>query len=227
MDIQQEKTGMIIDVNGISLYYEVTGAGRPLVMVHGNGEDHTIFNESIALLKEYYTVYAVDSRCHGQSSASEELHYQDMADDMCTFLEQLDLQDVLFYGFSDGGIIGLLAAMKTDRITTLVTSGANVTPDGVKAWLKTMISVVYLFTKDQKMKLMLTEPHITEEMLGTITAKTLVLAGSKDLVTERETRFIASHIPGAELHIIPGEGHGSYIVHSEKLVKYLIYAGQL
>ena len=218
---------MIIEVNGISLFYEKTGEGRPLMMVHGNGEDHTIFSESIEILKEYYTVYAVDSRCHGQSSASDELHYQDMADDMCALMDALDLRDVLFYGFSDGGIIGLLAAMKTDRITTLVTSGANLTPGGVKQGLKALISLTYLFTKDQKMKLMLDEPHITAEMLGTIRAKTLVLAGSEDLVTEKETRLIADGIPNAELHIIPGEGHGSYIVHSEKLVKYLIYAGTL
>ena len=209
---------MIIEVNGISLFYEKTGEGRPLMMVHGNGEDHTIFSESIEILKEYYTVYAVDSRCHGQSSASNELHYQDMADDMCALMDALDLRDVLFYGFSDGGIIGLLAAMKTDRITTLVTSGANLTPGGVKQGLKALISLTYLFTKDQKMKLMLDEPHITAEMLGTIRAKTLVLAGSEDLVTEKETRLIADGIPNAELHIIPGEGHGSYIVHSEKLV---------
>ena len=44
-----------------------------------------------------------------------------------------------------------------------------------------------------------------------------MLAGSRDLVTEAETRQIAAGIPGAELRILPGEGHGSYIVHKETI----------
>lgn len=215
---------MMIQVNGVFLNYEVTGSGRPLILLHGNGEDHKIFNKGIEQLKSRFTCYAVDSRDHGESSSVPELHYQDMADDMIAFMEELDLNDVLFYGFSDGGIVGLLAAMKTDRITTLVTSGANVTPDGVKPLLKTVIKVLNRFSVDSKMQLMLNEPHITEDDLRQIKAKTLVLAGEKDLVTDQETKFIAANIPGAKLRFLKGEGHGSYIVNSTKFVKYLIYA---
>ena len=64
---------------------------------------------------------------------------------------------------------------------------------------------------------MLTQPHITQAMLKRIKTPTLVLAGEKDLVTERETRALAAHISGAKLMILPGEGHGSYVVHSDKL----------
>jgi pimeloyl-ACP methyl ester carboxylesterase len=215
---------MYAHVRGIDLFYEKCGSGRPLLLVHGNGEDHTIFHEGVNLLKDRFTCYAIDSRCHGSSTVTDELHYQDMADDLVAFMEQLDLSNVLFYGFSDGGILGLLAAMKTDRITALVTSGANVTPDGVKPLLKTVFRVINLIRPDDKLELMLKEPHITAEDLAKIRAKTLVLAGEKDVVTEKETEFIAENIPGAELHIIPSEGHGSYIVHSEKFVRYLVYA---
>ena len=118
---------MYIGVNGIQLYYEKTGHGRPLIMVHGNSEDHTIFKEAVEVLKEHFTCYTPDSRGHGQSSPCRELHYKDMAQDMIAFMTELDLQDVAFYGFSDGGIIGLLAAMECKRITNLVVSGANIT----------------------------------------------------------------------------------------------------
>ena len=91
----------------------------------------TIFDRAIDVLEKSYCCYAVDSRCHGQSGEGA-LHYEDMAEDMLAFLEALDLRDVIFYGFSDGGIIGILAASRTDRITTLVTSGANLTPKGVQ-----------------------------------------------------------------------------------------------
>ncbi len=213
---------MYITVNGIDIYYEKTGEGRPLLMVHGNGEDHTIFDKAVQLLKEKYTCYLVDSRCHGKSGSSEELHYQDMADDMIKLMEQLDLNDVIFYGFSDGGIIGLLAAADCPRITTLITSGANLTPDGVKGSLKLLIRVLNRLKKDPKLSLMLNEPHISDELLGRIKAKTLVLAGSRDLVLEKETRHIAAAIPGAVLHILDGEGHGSYIVHKEKVARLIM-----
>ncbi|MBO4358341.1 MAG: alpha/beta hydrolase, partial [Erysipelotrichaceae bacterium] len=123
---------MFAEVNGVQLFYEVKGSGRPLLMVHGNSEDHTIFEEAGEVLKDHFTVYLIDSRDHGQSTKVDELHYEQMADDYVAFMDELDLKDVVFYGFSDGGIIGLLAAMKTKRITRLITSGANVTPEGVK-----------------------------------------------------------------------------------------------
>ncbi len=208
---------MIAKVNGIELYYDVSGHGRPLVMVHGNGEDHSIFDEAVKLLGERFTCYCVDSRSHGQSTVVGELHYEDMAQDMIAFLEKLDLRDAAFYGFSDGGIVGLLAASRCSRITTLIVSGANLTPKGVKAGLRGFIRFLYLFKKDPKLALMLQEPNIGSDELGKITAKTLVLAGSRDLVLESETRRIAAGIPGAELRILEGEGHGSYIVHKKKI----------
>ena len=77
---------MIVSVNGIDLYYEKTGEGRPLVLLHGNGEDHTIFNEAIAFLKNHYACYCVDSRGHGQSTPVDTYHYTDMAEDMVTMV---------------------------------------------------------------------------------------------------------------------------------------------
>ena len=208
---------MIAEVNGISLFYEKSGAGRPLVMLHGNGEDHTIFDEAARELRGEYCCYRLDSRCHGQSSDTAELHYRDMAADVIAFLEALDLRDVVLYGFSDGGIIGLMAAARCERISTLIVSGANTSPKAVKGWLRAVMTVLRVFAKDKKIQLMLTEPDITDEELGSIRAATLVLAGSGDLIPEWETRHIAAAIPGAELQILKGEDHGSYIVHSTKI----------
>ena len=213
---------MYVKTNGVEIYYEKTGKGRPLLMVHGNGEDHQIFDKAIALLKEKYTVYAVDSRCHGKSTKTPELHYADMAKDMIGFMEALALEDVIFYGFSDGGIIGLLAAAECPRITTLITSGANLTPDGVSGSIKLLIKILNHFKPDPMYALMLNEPHISDETLGSIKAKTLVLAGSGDLVKEKETRHIAETIPGAKLMILKGERHGSYIVHNEKIARLIM-----
>ena len=208
---------MIASVNGINLYYEIRGHGRPLILLHGNGEDHSIFNEAADVLSKSFTCYLVDSRGHGKSTPVKEYHYADMADDMIAFMEDLDLNDTVFYGFSDGGIIGILASMKTDRITDLSTSGATLTPEGVDDKLRFLIRAMYFFIRDGKLKLMLEEPHITKEDLSKIKTRTLVLAGSKDVVKKSETVQIAEGIPNAAMQILDGEGHGSYIVHSRKI----------
>ena len=204
-------------VNGIDVFYTKTGEGRPLVMVHGNGEDHTIFDEAVEVLKDRFTCYCPDTRGHGQSTPVGELHYADMADDVISLMEALDLRDVVFYGFSDGGIVGLLAAAKCSRISTLIVSGANLNPRGVKMPLRLEFRIMYLFRKDPKLRLMILEPDIRDEELAKIRAKTLVLAGSKDLVVEKQTRHIAEAVPGAELRILEGEDHGSYIVHNRRI----------
>ena len=212
---------MIAQVNGIKLFYEKRGEGRPIVMVHGNGEDHSIFDKAAVSLSARYAVYCVDSRCHGQSEDTSELHYADMAADMVAFMEALELDDAVFYGFSDGGIIGLMAAAQTERITTLIVSGANTSPKAVKLWLRALMRAARVLTKDKKILLMLNEPQITDAELASIRARTLVLAGSGDLIPEWETRHIAAAVPGAEMKILPGEDHGSYIVHSLKIAELI------
>ena len=214
---------MFINVNGVSLYYEKRGAenARPLILLHGNGEDHTIFDQALLVLEKTFCCYAVDSRCHGQSGEGA-LHYSDMAADMLAFMKALELRDVIFYGFSDGGIVGLLAASQTDRITTLITSGANLNPNGVKLPLRLLVAAMNLIKPDPKLALMLREPWISDDVLKRIRAHTIVLAGSRDVIPETETRHIAETIPNAELNILKGEGHGSYIIHSEKIAKLII-----
>ena len=208
---------MIAKVNGVELYYEKTGAGRPLLMVHGNGEDHSIFNEAVKELKRDFCCYTVDSRGHGRSSRVPTLHYEDMADDMIAFMEALNLRDAVFYGFSDGGVVGLIAASRCARITTLIVSGANLSPKGVARKIRLSIWAWNLLKPDDKLALMLREPQISEDTLRAIRAETLVLAGSGDLILPEETRRIAAGIPGAKLQIVQGEDHGSYSVHSTRI----------
>ena len=91
-----------------------------------------------------------------------------MAQDMVLFLEGLNLEDVVFYGFGDGGITGLLAAGKSSRITKLIVSGANLTPEGVKFPLRLLILAICLFKKDPKLELMLKELHTDDQTRPTV-----------------------------------------------------------
>ena len=209
-------------VNGIRLFYERTGEGRPLVLLHGNGEDHTIFDEAVEVLSNRFTCYAIDSRGHGQSDLVDELHYADMASDLLAFLEELDLRDVVLCGYSDGGIVALLAAGQTDRISDLVVCGANTHPKGLKRAAYLDIQREHRQAPSIYTAVMLREPHIPASDLRAIHAHTLVVAGSRDIIRESDTRYIAGAIPGAELLILPGEDHGSYIVHSDRISQIIL-----
>ena len=214
---------MNITVNNVELYYEVVGSGAPLVMIHGNGESHEIFREAVQLLSQRFTCYLLDSRGHGRSQPVTEYHYEDMAEDVCQFIQALGLEHVTYYGFSDGGIIGLLLAGKHPKLLEkMIISGANTRPDAVSKRVVRLFKVINFLHKNPLFELMLTEPHITKEQLQAIETPTLVLAGSKDLVLEEDTRFIAESIPHATLQILPGESHTSYIVHKEKIAELIL-----
>ena len=92
----------------------------------------------------------------------------------------------------------------------------------MKARLTVPLRLVTLFNRDPKLLLMLREPRIAPSALRSVTVPTLVLAGSRDLIREKHTRLIAASLPDARLRILPGETHGSYIVHSEKLARLLL-----
>ncbi len=213
---------MYIQLNGQVIYYEKTGEGSPVILVHGNKETHKIFDVLIPELSKKHTVYALDSRGHGNSSAVSEYHYTDMAEDVAAFVDALELASPAFYGFSDGGIIGLIAASRYPAMfSALAVSGANLTPMGWKFFTWLPVWLGYLKKRDPLVRLMLKEPHITRADLSQITIPVLVLAGSKDIIRKSETRRIAASIPNAVLKILPDENHFSYVVRSPKLFPLL------
>lgn len=214
---------MFIKANGKKLHYEVTGKGEPLILLHGNGENLHIFEEATAILKDFFTVYALDFAGHGESEAVKELHYAEHAADVYAFIRALSLEKPMLYGFSDGGIVGLMLAYQHPEVLgRLAVSGANLEPKGLKRMPRLGMQLRYAFLHDARTKMMLQEPSIQAADLEAITVPTLVLAGEFDLIKDDHTRFIASHIPDSTLQILKGETHGSYVVHSEKIARLLL-----
>ena len=211
-------------VNGVTLHYEVVGEGRPVVLVHGNGEDHHIFDVGIdQLVKAGDKVYAPDSRGHGANEPLREYHYADMAEDMYQFIRVMNLERPAFYGFSDGGIIGLLLITShPDSIGALAISGTNLSPEGMIPSFVEEYTDINEAKPDPLLTLMLTEPHIDPEGLKKITVPVLVTAGEHDLILQSETEKIADLIPDSTLVILEGEDHGSYIVNSDIMGGILI-----
>ena len=214
---------MRINVKGIELYYKVSGNGTPIVLLHGNGQDHSIFRILIKKLSSGYTVYAIDSRDHGRSSKVKHLDYMSKMEDVAEFIQVLEIHKPVIYGFSDGGIIGILLAIyHPELLSKLIISGANINPDGVKKFFIFLMKISYFFTRSNKIKLMLTQPDITEDELNTITTPTLVLAGQHDFILEEHTKLIAKNIPGSVLRILKGESHTSYVLNSTKIYDIIV-----
>ncbi len=214
---------MNITVNHVQIHYEKSGEGPPILLLHGNGESGQIFDQIVPKLSREHTVFALDSRGHGCSQRVNSLSYFDMMEDTAQFILALGLKKPLLYGFSDGGIIGLLLAIHyPDMLSGLMISGANLDPSGLKPTFRMTGKFMYLLTRSPNWKLMLTQPRIPVKDLQKIKIPTLVLAGQRDLIQKKHTLSIAANIAGSKCMILPGESHGSYVVHSEKLYASIV-----
>lgn len=213
-----------VDVNGVTLHYAVAGEGKPVVLVHGNGEDHHLFDTEISqLVNAGYRVYAPDSRGHGANEPLLEYHYSDMAEDMFCFIKKLGLYKPALYGHSDGGIIGLMLELShPGTLGVLAVSGTNLSPEGLEPSFLEEFTAKNQEEPDPLVTLMLTEPHIDPETLKNISIPVLVTAGENDLILPSETGLIGKNLPDSTVIILEGQDHGSYIADSEIMGGILI-----
>lgn len=213
---------MYINVNGITLFYKQTGHGRPVVLLHGNGEDHTIFDVLIEQLRQNHRVYAIDSRGHGQSQETDSFDYIEMAKDVVGFIKKKHIRKPVLYGFSDGGIIGLIIAiLYPNLLFKLITSGANTKPTGLINRFTRQSLNEFEQTHSPMLKMMLEQPDITPKELERIKIPVLVLAGENDLIKRNHTEAIAKHIKNSQIRIIQGQDHDSYIIHNPLLYEII------
>lgn len=214
---------MTLNTGSVTLHYKQSGTGRPLILLHGNGESSDIFDAAIPLLAERFTVYAIDSRGHGQSSPVSEYHYANMSQDVADFIRLKGLERPIVYGFSDGGILALLLAIRHPGLVGgIIASGVNTRPDGLKRRWLWLFRLMNLFRPDPLITLMLTEPDISDDELRRIHCPAVVTAGSRDMLRQSHMRHIACTIPRGQYLLLEGEGHGSYIVHSGRIAQIIL-----
>ena len=203
----------------MDIYYEVIGEGFPIVCLHGNGEDHHIFDELVKGLKDQYQLIVIDSRYHGKSIHQGELSYQQMMQDVMDIIDQLnrDAYDVI--GFSDGAIVSLLLGMNDQRVKHIISIGANTKPQMIKPIyrLTMMMQSICLLpfclyhpkarlTRKQT-KLMMSQPQIDYSSFNQIHIPVLVLAGEFDMIKESDTQNIGQALPYGIVKIIKGGNH--------------------
>lgn len=203
----------------IKLHYVEEGQGEPLLLLHGNGEDGTYFVHQIAYFSKKYRVIAIDTRGHGKSPRGDQpFTIRQFADDLYQFMQLHQIEKAHILGFSDGGNIAMIFAMKYPQcVKKLILDGANLDGHGVKAGVQIPIVLGYqcaaLFAKvDAKAKkkaellgLMVNDPNVKPAELKQIKAKTLVIAGTDDMIKGEHTKLIADNIPNAVLQFVEGD----------------------
>lgn len=209
---------MDIRINNLSLYYEVKGSGAPLLLLHGNGEDHKIFDALVPKLCKDFTVYAIDSRNHGQSEKTEDYSYDTMSEDIYQLIKALNLGQVDLIGFSDGAIIGLMLAMKHgDVIGRMALLGVNLKPEDFTEDSYGYVNHMYEKTKDPLFKMMLEQPCIELSDVKHIDIPILVAAAEHDIFKPETFVNLTEALPRAELLIMSGHDHGSYVIDQDIL----------
>ena len=202
----------------ITLSYIEKGSGTPFVMLHGNGESNKYFCNQIGYFSKYYRVIAPDTRGHGKSPRGKmPFSLAQFADDLKEFLDGLGIGKAIILGFSDGGNIALLFALKYPQyVEKLILNGADLSPRGVKPMIQVPIRIGFGITdfvsrydkkavaKKEMLGLMIGQPNIKTEELVALKAPTLVIAGTKDMIREKHTVSICRAIPNSALAIIKG-----------------------
>jgi pimeloyl-ACP methyl ester carboxylesterase len=114
--------GNYADVNGISLYYEVHGTGKPLIMLHGGFGSFEMFSAISPTLAQSHQVIGVDLYGHGHTALTDRpLRFEHLADDIAGLIEHLGFEKVDLLGFSLGGAVALQTAIRyPERVNKLV-----------------------------------------------------------------------------------------------------------
>ncbi|HEY6955839.1 MAG TPA: alpha/beta hydrolase, partial [Flavisolibacter sp.] len=118
--------GKYYDIRGFKMYAETYGSGNPLLIIHGNGGSISNFVNQIPFFSKKYKVIVADSRAQGNSKdPSDSLSYEMMADDYAALLDQMKIDSAYVIGWSDGGINGLLLAIRhPEKVKKLAVTGA-------------------------------------------------------------------------------------------------------
>jgi pimeloyl-ACP methyl ester carboxylesterase len=126
-------TGAYAAVNGIDLYYETHGAGRPLILLHGGLGSGEMFGPILPALAARHRVIAVDLQGHGRTADIDRpLDVRLMADDVAALIAHLGLDRPDVVGFSlGGGVAFRTAAQHPDRVGKLVMASAHIRSDAV------------------------------------------------------------------------------------------------
>lgn len=202
-------------------YYDA-GRGKPLILLHGNGEDSSYWKAQISEFIRFFRVIAVDSRGHGASEAGTRgLSFELMAQDLKTLLDMLGIKKAYVLGFSDGGNLAIkFALMFPAYVDKLILNGANVEMfAGMKPYFQMPVCAAYgalrvlgRFSQRAARKrdvfgLMVYPYGVVMDDLKNLTMPTMIIVGEHDIVRDSQTKEMAAHILHCRVEIFRDGDH--------------------
>lgn len=223
------------DVNGLKMYYEIYGQGKPLVLIHGGGSTiQSTFAKVIPLLATGHRLICVEIQAHGRTNdRNADLSFEQDADDIATLLANLKIEKASFFGFSNGGTTALQIAIRHPQLVDKLILGSALSKrsgvpasfwdfmkqaslDNMPAPLKESYVQVAAdpaglqIMHDRDAKRMVNFKDIPDEQLSAIKAPALIINGDKDVILPEHAIEMSRLIRNSELAIFPGT-HGAYI----------------
>ena len=229
------------DIGKVKLYYEIRGAGRPVLLLHGGLSSSGDFEAIRPALARSFRVISVDRRGHGRSADTPDpFSYAGMAEEIKAFLDIVQPGPVDVVGFSDGGVVAYhLASRHPEAVGKVVASGANIVTTGMTAealaWTRdrmapAALAMDYPFVEknfrslnphpdhypvfvEKTRDLWLRDPYIAVEDFAKIRSEVLLMVGENDDVRLAHVLEMKALLKNARLCVIPGATH---FVFSEK-----------
>jgi len=221
-----------IDVHGVHTYYETEGEGEPLLLLHGGAAPIDFWGPQRPAFAAAYRLYLPERRAHGRTPDIDgPITYEVMADDTVAFMEAMEIKNAHIVGWSDGGNIGMLMAVRRpDLVRTLVSIGGNYHFEGMpeemravaanltpETFMPALVDLYGQLSPDgaghfgvvlKKVTAMwVSGPTLTPADLAGIAAPTLVMVGDADMPTLEHTIALYRAIPSAQLCVVPGASH--------------------
>lgn len=207
---------MLLTADGSKIVYQVTGAGSPLIFLHGNSQNKHYFKKQIDFFKRDYQLFLIDSRDHGKSLNSQvELTFDQLVTDIAELMVVEQLEQASIIGFSDGANIALTFAAKyPEKVQQLILASPNLTVKGLKKtqYLKSKLGVWTSHLLNQVklkrvLKLAITNLPITSAELETITCPVLIIGGSHDIINRKHFIKLAHMLKNPQVLIAQKTGH--------------------
>jgi pimeloyl-ACP methyl ester carboxylesterase len=139
--VGSEAVGDRVEVNGMRMYYEVSGAGDPLIVLHGAYMNIPSMGAIIPKLAETHRVYALEFQGHGRTTDIDRpITYPNLADDVAAFMDAVGLEKADVFGYSMGAIAGLrLAIRHPEKVRKLAAASVAYDIDGWQPAFKDFI----------------------------------------------------------------------------------------
>ena len=136
-----ESAGNRVEVNGMQMYYEVSGEGEPLVVLHGAYMNIPSMAAIISRLAETHKVYALEFQGHGRTTDIDRpITDPNLADDVAAFMDAVGLQKADVFGYSMGAAAGLQVAIRhPDKVNKLIAASAAYDAEGWQPEFKAFI----------------------------------------------------------------------------------------